>query len=117
MTLSEFIISYRETRGYSQRTFAQLCGLSNSSISLLEKNVNPKTNEPIIPNLNSLYKIAKAMGISIEELFASCDDIPINLDIPEVVPHPLTEREELVALVDSLPDEKVHSLLLLLKGL
>lgn len=43
MTLSDFVKEYRKEHDLSQRQFAAICGLSNGYISMLEKNMNPKT--------------------------------------------------------------------------
>lgn len=80
MTLSEIIISYRKQNDISQRKFAEICGLSNGYISMLEKNENPKTKQPIKPTLSILNKLAKGMNISINSLFSAVDDLDILLD-------------------------------------
>ena len=71
MNLSELIISY-----------------SNGYISMLEKNENPKTKQPITPTLPKLDKLAKGMNISINELFDIVDDIYISLDDTLSYPSP-----------------------------
>ena len=80
MTLSELIISYRKNNDLSQRRFADICGLSNGYISMLEKGENPKTKQPITPTLPHLKKLAKGMSISINDLFTKVDDIDISLN-------------------------------------
>lgn len=81
MTLGEYIKQYREAHGLSQRKFAELCGVSNGYISMLEKNVNPKTGKPVTPQLERIALIAEAMGITVQDLFISVDDMPISLII------------------------------------
>lgn len=80
LTLSELIISYRKEYGLSQRKFAELSGLSNGYISMLEKGENPNTNLPITPTLPQLKKLAQAMNLSLSELFTKIDDIDISLN-------------------------------------
>lgn len=63
MTLGDCIKEYREEHGLSQRQFSEACGLSNAYISILEKNVNPKTNEPPVPTLGAYKKIANVMDL------------------------------------------------------
>ena len=58
MTLSDLVQEYRREHGLSQRQFASICGLSNGYISMLERNVNPKTGQPVTPSLPALKKIA-----------------------------------------------------------
>lgn len=79
MTLGDAIAEYRRTHDLSQRQFAQMVGLSNSYISLLEKNRNPTTGKAFVPTVANLHRIAKAMGMSLHDLFAMVDDMPIEL--------------------------------------
>lgn len=79
MTLSELIVFYRKENGLSQRKFAELTGLSNGYISMLEKGINPNTNLPITPALPQLKKLAQGMNITLSELFTQAEDIEISL--------------------------------------
>lgn len=83
MTLSELLIKYRSEHELSQRQFAAQCGVSNGYIAILEKNVNPKTGLPVVPSLPSLNKIASCMGITLSELFAKVDDMPVDISLPD----------------------------------
>lgn len=80
MTLSEAIIKYRKDHDLSQRQFALKAGLSNGYISMLESNINPKTKQPLTPTMPVVKKIANAMDISVDALFAIVDDMPISLE-------------------------------------
>ena len=62
MTLSDFVKEYRKEHDLSQRLFAAICGLSNGYISMLERNLNPKTGLPLTPSLPALKKISTVMG-------------------------------------------------------
>ncbi len=79
MTLSELVVKYRTEHGLSQRQFALICGLSNGYISMLEKNVNPKTGLPLVPQITNLRKIAEGMNISLAQLFDMVDDMQVDL--------------------------------------
>lgn len=79
MTLSCFIKKYRLEHNLSQRQFAILCNVSNGYISMLEDNKNPKTGEPIVPSITTIKKIAKAMGLTLNDLLRSVDDMDISL--------------------------------------
>ena len=74
MTIGEIIKDYRKRNNLSQREFALRCKLSNGSISIIERGVNPKTGEPIIPSLPTLNTIAKGMNITIDELLEQIVD-------------------------------------------
>lgn len=80
MTIGEIIIKYKkEHNNLSQREFSRQCGLTNGTISMYESGINPKTKKPITPQLPTLNKLAKGMGISIDTLFEMADDLPISL--------------------------------------
>lgn len=79
MTLGEYIKAYREEHGESQRSFAIRCGLSNTNISFLERGLNPNTGKPIAPDVLTLQKLAKAMGVSVQDIISSTDSFLIDL--------------------------------------
>lgn len=79
MTLGEFIKAYREKNDLSQRQFADKSGVSNGYISMLEKNENPKTGQPLSPSMPVLKKIASAMGMTVNDLCSFVDDMAIDL--------------------------------------
>lgn len=80
MTFSELVIAYRTEHNMSQRQFARRCNVSNGYISMLEKGVNPKTQQPLIPTLPSIQKIAAGMNMTVNELFSQIDEMPISMD-------------------------------------
>ena len=79
MTLGDCVREYRTEHSLSQRKFADMCGLSNAYISVLEKNVNPKTKEAPAPTVGVYKKIANAMGISAQELMEKAEDSSVSL--------------------------------------
>lgn len=68
MTLGDIVKEYRTSHDLSMDAFASVCGLSKGYISMLEKNQNPQTKRPIIPSIDTYRRIAKGMGIPIEDL-------------------------------------------------
>ncbi len=68
MLLGDIIKNYRKTNNLSLQDFANLIGTSKSYIHMLEKNINPTTNKPISPSLETLKLIASAMTTDIETL-------------------------------------------------
>lgn len=83
MKLSAIIIEYRERMNISQREFARRCDLSNSYISFIEKETNPKTGKPMAPTIEQYKKIADGMGITLQALFEKLDDdSPVNIHAP-----------------------------------
>ena len=65
----------------SQRQFGQLCGLSNGFISMLEKNLNPNTGQPLVPSITNLQRLANGMNMSLNELFSLVDDMPVDISL------------------------------------
>ena len=118
----------------SQRKFAALCGLSYGYISMLEKGVNTSTGDPIVPTLQTMRSLAKAMGTTIHNIARDVDDLYLdltgeekppaffkNLQIfgEEKQPAPKGELSEdeamLLNLFRSLPEDERKSVLLLLR--
>ena len=74
MYLGELIKRYRTKNKISQRDFAKLCNLSHTYIAALEKNIDPRTNKPIAPTLDTVKYVAKAMNMSIENVLHLLED-------------------------------------------
>ena len=84
MKLSDIVRNYRLEKDISQREFAKRCGLSNSYISFIENECNPKTGRPMVPTIEQYKKIADGMSISVQHLFELLDkDAPVILNNPE----------------------------------
>lgn len=74
MTLGDIIKSYRKTNDLSMDDFAKSSGLSKTYISMLEKNINPKNGQEIVPTIKTIGKAAKGMFMSFDELFDMLDN-------------------------------------------
>ena len=75
MKLSTIIIEHRKQLQISQREFSRRCGLSNSYISFLENEYNPRTGKPIVPTLEQYQKIAAGLGLPVHQLFEKLDEV------------------------------------------
>ena len=112
MTLGDIIVDYRTDHDISQRQFAQLCGLSNGYISMLEAGEHPKTKRPIIPSLSVLKKITGVIGISLTDLFDMIDDIQLDLSSDSESDYPTGPLfHSLVDLFNQLNDDGQDKLL------
>lgn len=80
MKIGDLIQKYRAEHDMSQRQFATMCGLSNGYISMLEKDKNPKTGQPVTPTLPKLKALADCMGMSLMEIFELVDDMPLDME-------------------------------------
>ena len=94
MHIGEFINQYLSKKNMSQRQFAKDCGLSNGYISMLIKNINPKTGKPLVPSLSALISIAKGMGITVDELIAQTDDINVDITLTRNLPKSTYQKNE-----------------------
>lgn len=112
MKLGEIVTQYRAEHDLSQRQFAILCGLSNGTISNLEKGINPNTGKPLTPSLDLVQKLAYTMGLTLTELLTQADDMPIALvddesessstSIPygsNIIPLPSTKKTPLIGAI------------------
>ena len=68
MLLGDIIKRYREEHQMSLQDFANLIGTSRSYIHMLEKNVNPSTDKPISPSIETLKSLARAMNMDLDFL-------------------------------------------------
>lgn len=79
MKIGEYINNYLTDHQISRRQFAQSVGVSPAYISMLINGENSSTGKPIMPSYPVIAKIAKCIGISIDELITSVDDFEIYL--------------------------------------
>lgn len=81
MTLGDIIKTYRHESNITMEEFAQLSNLSKGYISMLERNVNPKTKRPIVPSFDTIKQIATAINMDVNTLISILDDQqPISLN-------------------------------------
>ena len=120
VTIGEVIRRYREDHNLSQRQFALKCNISNGYISMLEKGINPKTNEPIMPSIAALKAISSAMNISLNDLLIQADDMPVNLSLElELQSSPRDDSRllEFVDLFQKLTNEQQSLIISQIKGI
>lgn len=126
MTIGDVIKKYREDHDISQRQFAVKCGISNGYISMLERDINPKTKEPIKPSLTALKAIASAMNISLNDLLIQADDMQIDLSDTTLstkknhTPINNDENERVIEFVElfrQLTTEQQHLIISQIKGI
>lgn len=86
MILGDLIKEYRREHGYSMDQFAKMSGLSKAYISILERNVNPVNNKPVIPSLETIKAVAQAINMDFNDVIAVLDgNQPVSLkDEPEI---------------------------------
>ena len=94
MKLSEVLINYRTRMGISQRKLSRQCGLSNSYISFIENEMNPKTGKPIKPTMDQYKNLATGMGMTVQQLWDILDDdSPVHFSETGTIYDYLSEEE------------------------
>lgn len=73
MRLGDVVAEYRKEHKVSMRSFAKQAGVSLAYLSYLEKGINPTTNKPLNPSLDTTIACCKAMDMDIMELFGKLD--------------------------------------------
>lgn len=78
MTIGDVIKEFRKLNDLNLEEFGKMCGLSRSYISMLENNKDPRGN-PVNPSLETVDKIATAIGVDTDALVGQIDqDVVIN---------------------------------------
>ena len=78
MTLGDVIREFRELNNLSLEEFGKMSNLSKSYISMLENNKDPRGN-PINPSLETIDKVASAIGVELDNLVGKIDqDVVVN---------------------------------------
>lgn len=87
MTIGAYIHQFRCEHNWTMEEFAQKSGISKSYISMLEKNENPRTKQPITPTMKTIVGVARAMDISVSALMNRLNETngsestPYNMEI------------------------------------
>ena len=79
MILSELLTEYLESHKMTQTEFAQRCGISKAYVSMIINSRNPKTGKPPVLTVAKYNGVAKAMDMTMDELFKIIDDAPIDI--------------------------------------
>lgn len=80
MHLGEVIKEFRQNNDLSMQAFADKCNVSKGYIAMLERNINSKTGEPVVPSIETFIKASRAMNIPLNDLIDMVDENqPVNL--------------------------------------
>lgn len=78
MTIGDVIKEFRKLNNLSLDEFGKLAGVSKSYVSMLENNKDPRGN-PVNPSLETIDKIASAIGVDVDALVGQIDqDVVVN---------------------------------------
>ena len=82
MTIGDVIKEFRKLNELNLEEFGKMCGLSKSYISMLENSKDSRGN-PVNPSLETIDKIASAIGVDTDALVGQIDqDVVINRKKP-----------------------------------
>lgn len=95
-SLGEFIKSVREEQKLTLREFANICNLSHSYISKLEKGIDPRNNKKVIPTIETLKKIADAVNYPLEKLLEISGYTDSTMSIDYNIPKEYKENHKIV---------------------
>ena len=79
MKLGEIIREYRLRNKMSMGDFAKTSGISKPYVSMLEADKNSNGGKSIAPSVETLQKVARAIGISLDELLRKLGDEKIDI--------------------------------------
>ena len=82
MEIGKIVRRYRDEHDLTMQQFAVRSGLSKGYISMLERGRHPQNNREIIPSIETVQKLAVAMGMTIDSLLQLCDTTQ-QIEIPE----------------------------------
>ncbi len=74
--IGEYIKKFRGNM--SLRDFAKKCDISHTHLDSIEKGYDPRTGKPVRVTVDTLKKIANAMGMSINDLLIQSGDVKIE---------------------------------------
>ena len=103
MRIGEIIKRYRDEHGETMRSLAERLGVSHGYIAMLEKGVNNKTGKEPAPSIYFFADFARLAGISVDELLRMTDGTQ-----PVTIPTRNREKEELLHLLEALPEDKLQ---------
>lgn len=83
MKLSEIIREYRKEHKLSMDAMAERSGLSKAYIAILENERNPISGKPSKPSLETIQKLANAMGRTTDELISMMDADDLVSFVPQ----------------------------------
>jgi len=94
MTLGDVIREFRDLNKINMEEFGKMADLSKSYISMLENNKDPRGN-PINPSLETIDKVATAIGVDLDTLVSKIDqDIVVNRKKPSLAGFDIAEEDD-----------------------
>ncbi len=86
--LGAFIKEWRKERSLGLRDLSKLTGISHAYLHVLEAGVDPRTQRPVSPTLQSLQRLSSGMDVSLEVIVSLALNQDISLQQPGRVNRP-----------------------------
>ncbi|MBQ1569503.1 MAG: helix-turn-helix transcriptional regulator [Clostridiales bacterium] len=82
MTIGDVVKEFRKLNDLSLEEFGKMAGLSRAYVGMIENNRDPRGN-PVNPSLETIDKIASAIGVDVDALVGQIDqDVVVNRKRP-----------------------------------
>lgn len=102
--LGDFLAEYRKNHSLTLRDLAEKSGLSHAYIDKLEKGIDPRNGKPVIPTIDTLERIAKATGKTLQDILKISGyvsgELQGELDLDDIL-----QKHNVQVYVDGEPDE------------
>lgn len=78
MTIGDVVKEFRKINDLSLEEFGKMAGLSRAYVGMIENNKDPR-GQPVNPSLETIDKIASAIGVDVDALVGQIDqDVVVN---------------------------------------
>lgn len=116
MNIGTIIENYQREHLMSEREFAKKCGLSHTHINSLKKGIT-SAGKKFTPTVDTLRKVAAAMGISLQTLMMEVEDLEIKWEEKDtVIPPAKMELINRVLTMDDIQLDRLARLLDIVEG-
>ena len=116
MNIGTLIENYQMEHHMSEREFARKCGISHTHINALKKGVT-SAGKVFTPTVDTLRKVAAAMGISLQTLMMEVEDLEIKWEEKDVaIPPAKMELINRVLTMDDIQLDRLSRLLDIVEG-
>ena len=116
MNIGTLIENYQREHQMSEREFARQCGVSHVLINSLKKGRTSNGKE-FTPSIDTLRKVSAGMGLSLQSLLMSVEDLEIKWEEKDtVIPPAKMELINRVLTMDDIQLDRLSRLLDIVEG-
>ncbi len=108
--LGDYVKKRRKNMGLSLRDFGKLCGISHTTIDVIERGVDPRNGKPVNITNSTFEKLAIGLGEPIEKLVGlskGTPDIGQNETLKSTKYYELNEENK--AIIDQMIEKLIKS--------